>query len=395
MHMGEPIPEPRFFDIPRRPAFDVALAVVVWIGTTVALLTYRHGHLQSAPWTSYLIVAVASWALALRGQRPRVMIACVVAAAALRGAVSGMPQVTSLPLAIGLISFAAQRPLREALLAALTAFGALMVAIALGGNELSLTAIASRLLFATGITALGLFIGARRAYSEQLRERARGLERERELLAERAVDEERVRIARELHDAIAHHVSLLVVQAGAVRESLPEGSPAREVADSMASTGRQALEEMRSVLGVLRTGGQRTGVERAPQPGVADIRALVEQTGLAKVDAELAVEGVERALPVGIDLSAYRIVQESLTNVVKHAAPARAHVLVRYLPEALELEVTDNGPGGRNGGRTPSAGHGIVGMRERVSLFGGELSAGPATGGGWRVHALLPLERRP
>jgi signal transduction histidine kinase len=306
-----------------------------------------------------------------------------------------MPQITSLPLALGLLSFASRQPFRDALGAALAAFAALVLSDLLAGADQTVGTIASRLLFSVGLTALGLFIGARRAYAEQLRARARDLERERELLAERAVDAERVRIARELHDAIAHHVSLLVVQAGAIRESLPPDSPAHELADSMAGTGRQALEEMRSMLGVLRKAGPGATVERAPQPGIADIRALVEQTRVADVDAELAVEGPVRAVPVGVGLSAYRIVQESLTNVVKHAGPANARVLVRYLPDALELEITDDGRGSVNGSEGHPAGHGIVGMRERVGLYGGELYAGPGRVDGWRVHAVLPLEPRP
>jgi signal transduction histidine kinase len=315
----------------------------------------------------------------------------VLLAVALNGLVPGSAQVTTFPLAIALISYSARRPLRESILAAAAAFAALILGALLAGHSLTLASAASRLATTAAVTAIGLFLGSRRAYGEQLRERARGVERERELLSERAVDEERVRIARELHDAIAHHVSLLVVQAGAIRESLPQESEQRKVAESMAATGRQALEEMRSMLGVLRTSRQSDAVERAPQPGLADLRALVEQTRLARLDAELRIEGVERPLPVGIDLSAYRIVQESLTNVIKHAEAVHATVLVRYRPDALELEVTDDGRGQANGALTPSIGHGIVGMRERIALYGGELEAGPAPRGGWRVRAMLPL----
>src|SRR2546421_5756734 len=274
-----PMMEPLALRIPPRwrRAYELGLPLVVWGATTFALFAWGwHHRLESQPWTAFLIVAAASWSLALRHSNPRAMIGCLLAAALARGAVAGMPQVTSLPLAIGLISFARRRPFREALAAALAAFAALVLADVLAGTDLVLAGVASRLLFSVGLTALGLFIGARRAYAEQLRARARDLERERDLLAERAVDEERVRIARELHDAVAHHVSLLVVQAGAIRESLPPDSSTRKLADSMAATGRQALDEMRSMLGVLRTSGQGAVVERAPQPGMADIQALVE-----------------------------------------------------------------------------------------------------------------------
>jgi signal transduction histidine kinase len=372
---------------------EFGLPLLVWLVTTFALFAWgRHHQFHSQPWTAFVLVAASSWSLAFRHSHPRAMIACVALAALLRGAIPGMPQVTSLPLAIGLISFATRRPFREALAAALTAFCALLLSDLIAGSDLALTGVASRLLFSVGLTALGLFIGARRAYADQLRARARDLERERELLAERAVDEERVRIARELHDAIAHHVSLLVVQAGAIRESLPTDSPAHALADSMAGTGRQALDEMRSMLGVLRTSGHGNGGERAPQPGISDIGALVDQTRMAEVDVDLVVEGAERPVPVGIGLSAYRIVQESLTNVVKHAGPASARVIVRYLPDTLELEITDDGRGSPDGSDNGQPGHGIVGMRERVGLYGGELYAGPGPGHGWRVRAVLPLE---
>jgi signal transduction histidine kinase len=395
--MSEPLPEPRLGRIALRwrPWFDVAIAAVLWVLTTLALFARDHLHgLQSPSWFAFVVAALATWPLALRTVRPHLMIGCVIAAVALNGVPSGTVQVTSIPLAIAMISFASRQPLRETLVAATAALVALILAVWFRGATLTLAGLGSRVFAVAAMTAVGLFLGARRAYSQQLRERARGLERERGLLAERAVDEERVRIARELHDAIAHHVSLLVVQAGAIRESLPHDSPTRSLADSMAATGRQALEEMRSMLGLLRTSRQGNAVERTPQPGLADLRALVEQTRRAELDAELEIEGVERPVPVGIDLSAYRIVQESLTNVIKHADAASARVLVRYLPNAVELEITDNGRGQR-GGPTPSAnGHGIVGMRERVALYGGELEAGPASGGGWRVHAVLPLESR-
>jgi signal transduction histidine kinase len=392
--MSEPLPEPRVFGVPLRwrRVFDWALAAAVWVATTLGLFARDHSHrLHSPSWAAFAIAALAAWPLAVRRTWPRATLGLIAVAVALNGLVSDTIQVTSLPLAIALISYASRCPLRESLAAAMVALAASFLGAWLRGTELTLASAGSHLFAVAAMTAIGLFIGARRAYSEQLRERARGIERERELLAERAVDEERVRIARELHDAIAHHVSLLVVQAGAIRESLPLDSEPRQVAESMASTGRQALEEMRSMLGVLRTSGHGVTVERAPQPGVADLPRLVEQTRLARLDTELRIDGPERPLPVGIDLSAYRIVQESLTNVIKHAGAAHATVLVRYLPEALELEVTDDGRGDVNGAVASTPGHGIVGMRERIALYGGDLHVGPAAEGGWRVKAVLPL----
>jgi signal transduction histidine kinase len=395
--MNEPLPEPRLVGISLRwrPWFDVAIAAALWVITTSALFVRGPHEEQSVSAFAFFVAALASVPLVFRTRRPVVMMVPVVIAVALNGLASNTIQFTSIPLAIALVSFASLRPPKETLIAAGASFIALIVSVWLAGRDLTLASAASRLFAVAALTAVGMFIAARLAYGQQLRERARGLERERDLLAERAVDDERVRIARELHDAIAHHVSLLVVQAGAIRESLPEDSPTRGLADSMAATGRQALEEMRSMLGLLRTSRLADAVERAPQPGLADIRTLIEQTRLAELDAELTVEGTERQVPVGIGLSAYRIVQESLTNVIKHAGPATAQVLVRYLPDAVELVVIDDGRGQPNGAAPSVNGHGIVGMRERVALYGGELEVGPDPGGGWRVRAVLPLESKP
>jgi signal transduction histidine kinase len=236
-------------------------------------------------------------------------------------------------------------------------------------------------------------VATRRAYVEALKQRNLHLERERALLSQQAVAEERVRIARELHDVVAHHVSLLVVQAGGVRETLGPGHPARPVLDSMAATGRQALDEMRRMLDLLRIGERGESLGLAPQPGLSDIETLVAQTRAAGLPIELSVEGDPRPLPLGVDLSAYRIVQEALTNVIKHAGPARVRVALRHLEHALEIDVLDNGRG--NVGAARPAGHGLVGMRERVALFGGELVTGPAPMGGFAVHASLPTDGLP
>ena len=234
---------------------------------------------------------------------------------------------------------------------------------------------------------VGKAMRGRVAHASLLEVRAEKAEREREQRAQEAAREERGRIARELHDVIAHSVSVMVVQAGAAEEVLrqaPERAlePIRAVQD----TGRQALAEMARLLGMLRRDGEELGL--APQPGLDDLETLVEQTRRAGLPVDLRVEGTPRPVPLGADLSAYRIVQEALTNARKHAGEARATVTVRYGTEALEIEVADDGSGSGNG---DGGGHGLVGMRERVALFGGELHAGPQAGGGFRVHARLPL----
>jgi signal transduction histidine kinase len=217
--------------------------------------------------------------------------------------------------------------------------------------------------------------------------RARLVQRERDLAAREAVVEERGRIARELHDAIAHNVSMMVVQAGAERRVLAaESQTTREVLQTIETIGRGALTEMRRLVGMLRSD---TADELAPQPGLDDLPRLAAQVREAGLPVELHVEGEPRELPVGIELSAYRIVQEALTNALKHAGDARARVHVRYTPNSLELEIADDGAGAP--ARAPSGGHGLVGMRERVALYGGRLDAGRVPGGGFTVRVLLPI----
>ena len=236
------------------------------------------------------------------------------------------------------------------------------------------------------VTALGLYVGTRRAYVEQLAVRAERAEQEREELAAQAAVDERARIARELHDVIAHHVSLMVVQSGALRRRVDAADATAPVLDSIATTGREALAEMRRLLGVLRP--DATPAERTPQPGLSEIADLAQQVRSGGLEVTLAIDGDPRPLSPGLELAAYRIVQESLTNVVKHAGARRAEVRVRYGDDAVELAILDDG----DGPRTPAdpGGHGLVGMRERVGLYGGTLSAGAREGGGFAVEARLP-----
>jgi signal transduction histidine kinase len=219
-----------------------------------------------------------------------------------------------------------------------------------------------------------------------LETRAQHLEREQEEEARLAVAAERARIARELHDVIAHGVSVIVVQAQAGPHLLADPERVRGVFRSIESSGRDALGELRRLLGILRSEDEQLAI--GPQPGLASLKSLVEQIRASGRAIELRVEGEPVHLPAGIDLSAYRIVQEALTNVVKHAGDATAEVVIRYAPRVLELEVSDDGRGGRSG--VNGSGHGLIGMRERVALYGGTLEAGPRNGG-YTVRATLPL----
>ena len=232
-------------------------------------------------------------------------------------------------------------------------------------------------------------IRSRQLRADALAARAELLEREHELRTNEALAEERARIARELHDLVAHNVSLMVVQAGAERHALgDEQAATRETLASIESAGRQALTEARRLLGVLRRKDEREALE--PQPSIDRIETLVEHVQRAGLPVSLAVEGERVQLPAGVDLCAYRVVQEGLTNALKHAGPARADVVLRYGPAALDIEVSDDGrgPASANGS---SPGHGLIGMRERVALYDGTVDTGPRPGGGFRVHAQLPL----
>lgn len=234
----------------------------------------------------------------------------------------------------------------------------------------------------------GRLVQRRELYARVFAERARMLEREQEANARVAAAEERVRLARELHDAVGHSVSVMVVQAGAERLALGEERPStRDALLAIERTGREALAEMSRLLGLLRKEGE--GLALAPRPTLAHVDALVQTVRDAGVPVTLGVDGEPRSLPPGVDVSAYRILQEALTNVVKHAGPARASVAVRYCDRDVEVEVSDDGRGPLNGNQV---GYGLAGMRERVELHGGTLEAGKNNGGGFIVKARLPLE---
>jgi signal transduction histidine kinase len=242
-------------------------------------------------------------------------------------------------------------------------------------------------IFFTAAFVGGIALHRRELLASLLGERAERAERERELRAREAVADERARIARELHDVVAHDVSVMVVQAqGAARVLEGDQPEVREALAAIEATGREAVDDMRRLLGVLRRSDDELAL--APQPSLGQLDSLVAGVREAGLPVELEVVGEPIALPPGVDLSAYRIVQEALTNALKHAGPARARVVVRYEADAVELEVSDDGPGVPD---TVGTGHGLVGMRERVALYGGDLEAGERREGGWALRARLPL----
>jgi signal transduction histidine kinase len=212
------------------------------------------------------------------------------------------------------------------------------------------------------------------------------LEREREEKAQLAVSEERARIARELHDIVAHGVSVIVAQARAGPHLVHDPEQTTSAFRAIESSGRDALVELRRLLGILRSEDQQLAI--GPQPGLDSLQSLLEQVRASGLPVQLRVEGDPVHLPAGIDLSAYRIVQEALTNVVKHADATRAEVVLRFDTRALELDILDDGRGATS---VNGAGHGLIGMRERAALYGGTIETGTQDGGGYAVHARLPL----
>lgn len=288
---------------------------------------------------------------------------------------------------VGRLSAERGRPAVDAALLALS-----VIAIIISPGNPHVGDVAASWALAAGLPfAAGRAISSRAALTRELSANAARLEREQEDRARRAATEERNRIARELHDVIAHSVSVMVIQTQAARRvAAADPETAREALSSVASCGREALIEMRRMIGVLRHGDEE--LAGATAPSLAQLDALIARAREAGLPVELRVHGEPRALPPGLDLVAFRVVQEALTNSLKHAGPARAVVSVEYAPGVLELEVSDTGrgPAPSNG----HVGHGLVGMRERLSLYGGELRAGRARGGGFCVRARIPVTEK-
>jgi signal transduction histidine kinase len=348
----------------------LALELEVWIGSAAA-----HERIAIA-----LLGPLVTGALAVRRVYPTIAGITAGVLVALIAALWGPPQVISeaIAWACALYGLAVWAPPRR------FAVGAAIIAVA---NLFSGAAVGPNL--GNGVswglgTLLALLLVRRVVWDRD--QRAQIAERERDVAAREAVVEERARIARELHDVIAHNVSMIVVQAGAERRVLDEASATREVLQTIEQIGRSALTETRRLLGMLRSDAENA---LAPQPRLEDVPKLVTQVREAGLPVELRIDGEPRELPVGIELSAYRIVQEALTNALKHAGDAHAAVRIRYGDDSLELEIVDDGAD--NGSLAAGGGHGLVGMRERVALYGGRFDARPDPEGGFAVRAKLPI----
>jgi signal transduction histidine kinase len=379
----------RFRDWPGR-VFDLGVVLALLaVGAAILLSTTNEIPRLSAirtPWFIAVVVPLAS--LLVRRRYPLVTMGIIFAALIVE-AVLHSPIVVQPLVLVAVYTVASRLPWRTSLVISVVTFAADLAAEAFSRGELTFPNAITSLVPMAAAYVVGAYVGTRVAYIDSLQARAAQLDRERELLAQQAVGEERVRIARELHDVVAHHLSLITVQAGALQTQVSADSDAHATAEIISRTGRQAMDEMRRMLGVLRLGDGAEALRHAPQPSVTDIPSLVDETRAAGVAVALHFDGEPRPLPPGIDLSAYRIVQEALTNVLRHAGPAQCTVRLTYAADALVLRITDDGRAA--GGESNGAGHGLIGMRERVALFGGEFFAGPVQGGGFAVEAKLPL----
>ncbi|MGZ4146280.1 MAG: sensor histidine kinase [Actinomycetota bacterium] len=362
--------------------WDGVLAGVVVAGSVLAFAFRGRTQHELPDVAGFGLVIVAGVSLAWRRRAPLTVFAIVSAVVAIASLFGNWPEAVLL-LWIATYSAAAYSE-RERLLPVLLPV-AVAASVAIGVGErvdrgLNWVTIASELFLTFGIPAvLGRMTFNRR----------RRIVLDRELATREATVAERGRIARELHDVVAHHMSVMVVQAAAAR-AVGETDPAAaaEALRRVEESGRAGLAEMRRLLG-LADGDDRG--EREPQPGLARLDELLDAMRATGLPVEAVVEGTPRPLPPGVDLSAYRVVQEALTNSLKHAGGARARVVLRYEPNALDLEILDDGPGPA-GEAAASGGRGLIGMRQRVQLCGGAFAAGPADGGGFVVHARLPVE---
>jgi signal transduction histidine kinase len=320
--------------------------------------------------------------LAWRRRAPLAVVVVVMGALALQSVLDSSEQPAQTPflaLVVAVYSVAAYCERRRAMIG-----GALSLTVILL-SEPNDFIVAGPLY--VGVWLAGRLFRDRQRLAAALEARTTALEREQKETARLAIAEERARIARELHDVVAHSVSVMVVQAGAERLALGSGRDStRETLVSIEKTGRQALAEMRRLLGVLRKEDEELAL--APLPSLDHLDSLVAHMRLIGLPVDLRFEGPRRPVPPGVDISVYRIVQEALTNAMRHAGPARARVVVRYLESKIEVEIADDGLGPQT---SNGSGHGLVGMRERVALYGGELETGPREGGGFTVRATIPF----
>lgn len=379
-----------------------AVFVVLGLVTTTGRGSVPLADYQPRDAFSIVLVLVASVPFVARRRAP-VAVLLVTSTAVSVLVVLGYNQgVTPLFLLLGAATVGVACPPRTTALVAVLVGVELVLLVALDSPVFDAQNLISNGALFAAMFMFGTSLRARKERVAALEERARAVEREKEEESRRAVADERLHIARELHDVVAHSMGVIAVQASAgehVIRTKPE--EAERALHAIADVSRSTLTEIRRMLGVLRestddratTGSSRGGPSYTPAPGLDELDRLVREVEGAGVPVDVSYQGSRIELPRGVDLTAYRIVQEALTNVLKHAGRARASVLVRYEPGALGLEIVDDGRG-VNGRSDPSdrGGHGLVGMRERVAVYGGTLETGPCRGGGFRVAVRLPYE---
>jgi signal transduction histidine kinase len=381
----------------RRPhptAIDVAVALVACIGAELEMAL--GSNVDGPAWVNVIAAAGTTLPIALRRRWPLAIAVTLTAVVTWQEALNGditensITPLLTFPMAVYAVAAYCDR--RRALIGLAAVVTLIWLDVVVSNHPDTSDFLFTALLVA-GPWLVGRIVAARSELAAELRDKADRLEREQEKQAALAVANERARIASELHDVVAHNVSVMVVQAAAARRMIDhDPAKAHEALGSVEQTGRAALKELRRMVGMLGREDEEPAL--APQPSVDELDWLVERAREAGLDVDLTIEGEKKRLESSVDLSAFRIVQEALANTLKHAGPARAHVRLRYGEHDVEVDVSDDGRGVAgptdNGA---SMGQGLVGMRERVAMLGGEIEAGYRKNGGFGVHAKLPLER--
>lgn len=362
------------------PVLDTALSAVVAVLAVVTALVEHHSSGRAPNALAYAVIVVASGALTIRHRRPLLVMAVTLAAGLIYFGFD-YPRAPALwPFVIALYTVAVTETRLRSFLLAAGSVAALTIDAYAARNAAA--AGPPTLLWIAAWLFAGWLVSGGRARRAQTREEH----------SRRMVDAERLRIARELHDVVAHSIATINVQAGVAAHLIEQQPEHAAIAlQAIKQSSKEALRELRGILSVLRSVDELA--PRSPEPGLDRLEALAQTTGEAGLPVNLAVSGRPRPLPRTVEAAAYRIIQESLTNALRYAGPARVNVVVIYGEGELVLEVTDNGMPARNGGGE-GAGLGILGMRERAAAFGGELEAGPLPDRGFRVRAVLPLEGR-
>ncbi len=372
-------------------AFDVGCAAVAGAASLAHFSFGQAGHASHLSLAAgAIVVVVSAGALPFRRVWPGPVFVWTLLAAVLLAQWPVKGALFPVALAISLYTVAAKMRRVQALAAAVLVVGASLLVVGQDGTRHWSVAVSDAVGFAVAVAAAGLYVSTRRAYLAALRDRAERLERERDQSRALAAAEERARIAREMHDSVAHHLTVIVALSdGALRAVTRAPGDAADAIRDVSATARQALSETRRLLGVLRTD---SGPEpRQPLPGLADLNDLLDRVRAAGLPVRYERSGSDAYLPPDVELAVFRLIQEALTNTMKHASPdATATVRLHIAPTEVRVDVEDDGTG--RAAPAGAAGGGLTGMRERIGIFGGDLDFGPRDPSGWRVSARLALE---